>query len=79
MRDIVDANLVNDNKLVNPVNKKVCFDTSINPIIRVFRDENYVYYYYVDLKGNNTKCEVSDENGIINTLPNDLRSRVGLQ
>lgn len=74
---LIEKNFFEDNKLINPVNKKNCLDGKY-PNIRIFRDSDYVYYYYVDLSGSNTSCEISSENGIINTLPDGLKSEVGL-
>lgn len=80
MKDLIDKNLVTENRFVNPVNKLDCLmglrDDKI-PVIRIFKDTDYVYYYYVDLRGGNTNCEISEENGIINTLPSDFS--VGLE
>ena len=78
INDLVSERLVDDNSLINPANKKKCFSSDSNPVIRVFQDENFVYYYYVDLRNSNTLCEISDENGVINTLPSNLKGRVGL-
>ena len=75
--DLVDKGMIDSSKLVNPKNKELCLNGT-DPEIKVYRDEEYVYYYYVDLRGTNTSCAISDENGIINTLPDDLRSEVGL-
>ena len=66
--------IIEKEKLINPKNKQQCLNGN-GPEIKVYRDEEYVYYYYVDLRGN---CDISDENGIINTLPDDLSSEVGL-
>lgn len=74
---LIEENFFDDENLVNPVNKKDCL-SGVNPKIRIFKDSDYVYYYYVDLSGSNTSCEISDENGIINTLPSELKSKVGL-
>ena len=72
---LLENEFFDDNKLINPANKKDCLEGK-NPIIRIFRDSDYVYYYYVDLRGSNTSCEISDENGIINTLPDKLKEQV---
>lgn len=64
------ANLVEKDDLVNPGNKKKCFDETNNPLVRVFRDSDYVYYYYVDLSNNG--CEIHEENKIINNIPDNL-------
>ena len=77
LKDLIAKNIIEDDKLVNPKNKKQCFDTA-NPEIKVYKDSDYVYYYYVDLTGTNTDCNISNENSIINTLPDNLKSKVGL-
>jgi len=74
---LIEKNFFDDNKLVNPVNKKNCL-VNKDPEIRIFKDSDYVYYYYVDLSGGNTSCEISDENGILHTLPDGLKREVGL-
>lgn len=82
IKSLVDEDLIDEDKIVNPRNNKNCLrdgsNNSKNPIVRVFRDSDYVYYYYVDLRGNKTYCEVSNDNGVINTLPSNLRGKVGL-
>lgn len=77
LSDLVNTGIIDSSKLVNPKNKKPCLNGN-DPEIKVYRDEEYVYYYYVDLSELNTSCDISDENGIINTLPDDLLSEVGL-
>lgn len=74
---LIDSGLVNDGRIINPVTKKDCLD-GVNPNVRIFRDSDYVYYYYVDLSGGHTSCEISNENGIINTLPDRLKTEVGI-
>jgi len=73
---LVNENLFSDNKLVNPVNKLNCLDDNKDPVIRLFKDEDYVYYYYVDLSGVNTSCEISSDNGVISTLPDELEKDI---
>lgn len=72
INDLVTANLIEEESLINPKNKKECFNTEKNPEIKVYKDSEYVYYYYVDLSGDNTTCDISDKNSLINTLPDDL-------
>lgn len=77
IQDLITSGLINKEDLVNPKNKEKCFDHSgENYNIRVFRDDEYVYYYYVDLS--NSNCELSEDNSIINTLPDSLKTEVGL-
>ena len=76
LSDLIDKKIISEEDLINPKTKEKCLiEGNIDPEIKVYRDEEYVYYYYVDLRGN---CDISDENGIINTLPDDLSSEVGL-
>ena len=77
MSDLINANILDGQTIVNPANKKKCFNTK-DPEIKIFKDEDYVYYYYVDLSGGNTDCEISGDNAIINTLPDNLSKKVGL-
>lgn len=75
INDLVVEKLLNEEDIVNPSNKKNCLDGK-DPSIKIFRDDDYVYYYYVDLSGDNTSCDISDDNGIINTLPSSLLDNV---
>lgn len=77
LRDLVTESLIEENQLINPSNKKKCLENGKNPEIEIYKDTDYVYYYYVDLRDNNTSCEIKNENAIINTLPDDLKSKVG--
>lgn len=78
LKDLVTSGTIEQEKLLNPSNKKNCLESGNGPEIKVYKDSDYVYYYYVDLSGDNTTCEISLENGIINTLPDKLKSKVGL-
>lgn len=69
LRDLVDKKLVDESSMVNPGNKKRCLDGTNGPEVRIFKDEDYVSYYYVDLSGDATSCDISEENGTLNTLP----------
>lgn len=80
MQTLIDNGFVTDGKFVNPVNKLDCLaglGSKYIPVIRIFKDSDYVYYYYVDMS--NTMCEISSENSIINTLPDELKIKVGLR
>ena len=77
LKDLVAANMVEESDLVNPKNKEQCLSKNgPETEIKVYKDSDYVYHYYVDLSG--TNCDISDENSIINTLPENLKSEVGL-
>lgn len=69
--DIVESGIIKESDLINPKNKEKCL-TGNDPEIKVYRDSEYVYYYYVDLTGDNTSCDISKENGIINTFPDNI-------
>ena len=62
---------ITKDKVVNPANKKNCLENQ-NPSIKLYKDEDYVYYYYLDLRGDNTSCNISDDNAIINNIPKKL-------
>lgn len=74
VKTLIDNNFLDEAKLVNPATKKKCFVTNSqkNLEIKLFRDSDYVYYYYINLKGNKTNCEISNENGILDNMPNDV-------
>lgn len=78
LKDLVTSGTIEEEKLINPKNKKKCLESGNGPEIKVYKDSDYIYYYYVDLSGANTSCEISQENSIINTLPDNLKSEVGL-
>ena len=71
--DLVSEKLVDQAKLVNPKNKKQCFDNSHNPVVEVYRDSDYVYYYYVQFNSRNNRCEL---NACISTLSSDLANKL---
>lgn len=74
IKDLIDNGFLDEEKLVNPATKKKCFATASkkNLEIKLFRDSDYVYYYYINLKGNETNCEISNENGILDNMPNEV-------
>ncbi len=76
LRDLVDEHLVDIQKLINPKNKKGCLEEGKNPEIMVFKDREYVYYYYVNLSGSKTSCDILSENGLIDTLPTNLKNEL---
>lgn len=75
--DLIEAKLVAKEDLINPKNKEQCFATE-DPEIKLYKDSNYVYYYYVDLSGSNTDCNISDENAIIDTFTDAKKAEAGL-
>lgn len=70
IKDLVDKGIVSYKDLVNPKNKLECFDNSANPEIVIYKDNDYVYHYYVDLSNNN--CDISDGNKYINNMHDNL-------
>ncbi len=71
-----DYKTLNAKDLVNPKNKKNCVENGANPLIRVFKDSEYVYYYYLDLNDELTSCEVSSENAVISNIPKNACNRL---
>lgn len=71
--DLVNEELVDQAKLINPKNKKQCFDTSHNPEVKIYQDSDYVYYYYVQFNSENNRCEL---NTCISTLSSDLANKL---
>lgn len=59
--------------LINPKNNENCLSGS-DPNIRVFRDDDFVYYYYLDLK--DSSCDIDVSNQIVSNLPKDLVSNL---
>ena len=77
LRDLVDTGLISEDDLVNPRVNERCSNLD-NTEIYLFKDSDYVYYYFVDLSDS---CKVREEvrdNGeyvnIINTLPDNFCS-----
>lgn len=67
--EIVSENLVDQDSLINPKNKQKCFNNGY-PSVRVFKDSDFVYYYYVDLSSNS--CSIERNNWIVNNIPSSL-------
>ena len=62
LSDLASENLIDENKFINPRNKdENCYNE--NAVIRAFRDDQFVYYYYFDFKQLG-KClvDIDDEN-----------------
>lgn len=70
IKDLVDKKIITYKDLINPKNKQECFNSSFNPEIVIYKDNDYVYHYYVDLSNNN--CDISDENKYINNMHDNL-------
>ena len=64
--------------IVNPYNNKECFSVTatgegaVDPFITVYRDSDGDFYYYVDLSGKNTLCNIYDKNALISNFPSEL-------
>lgn len=75
MQAIIDSNYhpLTKSDLVNPANKEVDCYTNLSDIkIRIYRDEDYVYYYSLNNYSNeeyNFQCLIKNENKIITNLP----------
>ena len=79
LNDLIEASIISEKKLINPKNKQKCYNKKLtNPEITIYKDRELIYYYYLDLSGTNTTCDITLENAIINTLPDNLKSKVGL-
>lgn len=75
LSDLVTEGMITYKDLINPKNRKQCFDNiTYNPEIKIYKDNEYVYYYYVDLSNN--KCDIITENSSINTLPDNLKEQI---
>lgn len=76
LTDLISAKIIDEAKVINPSNKEKCLSNGKNPEIKVYKDSDYVYYYYVDLSETNTSCDISKENGIIDTRPQKLKEAI---
>lgn len=73
--DLIDKNIIDSVKIVNPKSEKKCLEgSSTNTKILLLKDSDFVYYYYVDLSG--LSCEIGEENQIISTLPEELEDKL---
>ena len=70
LSNLIDSKLISTDSFINPKNKKTCFNDSNYPNIRIFRDEDYVTYYYVSLENNS--CEINESNQVITNIPKSL-------
>ena len=72
----VDIKTINKSDLINPKSKKNCVENDKDPTIRIFKDSDYVYYYYLDLSKDKTSCEITDENAIISNIPENICNKI---
>lgn len=69
-RKVLEEGFLDSSSLINPKNKKKCnFD---NNKVRVFRDSEFVYYYYFDTSS--LGCDI--ENKVITNIPSNLCSEL---
>ena len=73
--DLVNGGFIDEKKLINPKNKKECFNQQNNPEIKVYCDSDFVYYYSVDLSNN--LCGIEQDHIKISTLPSELKDKIG--
>ena len=59
LNDLASENLIDKDKFINPRNKKNCYNE--DAVIRAFRDDQFVYYYYFDFT-QLSECLVEVEN-----------------
>lgn len=76
---LVEENFVEKSQLKNPANKKECFSDTKNPEVIVYKDTEYVYYYYVDVSGTNTNCDISEENGMITNFSKKVIEKLKIE
>lgn len=75
LKDLVDKQIIEEDKLINPSNKKKCLQNGAKgPEIKIYKDSDYVYYYSTDLS--KSSCGIKSENGIINTVPDTLKDLI---
>ena len=81
--DLVDTKLISEDDFKNPNTKKKCENLE-DTNIYIFKDDDAVYYYFVDLESScGIKIRINEEDNtynyvnIINTLPDDLISGHG--
>ena len=63
---------IDKEKIVNPKTKENCLLNGKNPQIRVFRDSDHVYYYYMSLSSDNNSCHI--DNTIKTNIPENVCS-----
>ena len=73
----ITKDFVDEDGMVNPRNKEKCLKNSGNPVVRVFKDKDMVYYYYVDLSS--LDCDIAPENQIITNIPEKLCTSINTE
>lgn len=71
LEDLIKENIISKSDLA----KNKCFN-NYYPEIKIYKDSDSIYYYYLNLKENNNTC--SQTTYIITNLPEDLQKKVGL-
>ena len=69
---LADEKYVQGGKIINPKNKLNCLDNETRPNVFLYKDEDSVFYYYVDLRGDNTSCSINNDNAIISNIPEKM-------
>lgn len=70
-KKVLEAGFLDSSSLINPKNKKKC-NFNNNNKVRVFRDSEFVYYYYFDTSS--LECDI--ENNVITNIPSNLCSKL---
>ena len=75
LKDLADASnpyrTIKEEDIINPKNKKKCLNGD-KPTTKLFKDSEYVYYYYMDLSGDNTACDIENEHSIVTNIPENV-------
>ena len=74
--ELADKKYIQDGKLINPRNKKNCLNENSDndPDILLYKDDDAVYYYYVDLSTAN--CDINSKNVIVTNIPKKLCNKL---
>ena len=71
-----DEKYINNGKIINPKNKLECLNGK-DPEVILYKDSDSVYYYYIDLRGELTSCDVSQENAIVTNISKNMCDSLG--
>ncbi len=72
---LANEEYIKGGKIINPKNKLDCLSGNTFPQILLFKDDESVYYYYVDL--DDLSCDISDDNRIISNIPKSMCIALG--
>lgn len=71
LKELISGNYIESNKIINPKNKLDCMKDNSNILYAyIYKDEDSVYYYYVDMS--NSSCEVSEKNAIVTNITKNV-------